>query len=299
VVLAYSPLLEAALSLHVLVEPRHHALQQPWVRRTRRLPQRLRHEIAALSSLYEGQPPASLFPSPKHPFPRFDEELMRLRSLDEELVAPVPADRLAALLQEYWELAFAEEWARLEPLLAEAVADASRVVATGTVYALLDTLTPPLRVEREAERFHVDAPRDATVEITSERPLVLVPSKYAWPHVFVSCDDPWPSALVYPAPFVVEDARPRIPNEELLRVLKALADDTRLRTLRLIAERPRSTQELAPLVPISEGGLSKHLRQLSDAGLVETQREGYYVLYSLTRERTATLSRALQAFLGS
>jgi DNA-binding transcriptional ArsR family regulator len=107
-----------------------------------------------------------------------------------------------------------------------------------------------------------------------------------------------PFAIVYPAPFIAADARPRIPDEELLRLLRALADDTRLRALRLIADRPRSTQELAPLVGITEAGLSKHLRTLAEAGVLEARRDGYYVLYSLRPERVEPLSTALLTFLG-
>jgi DNA-binding transcriptional ArsR family regulator len=101
-----------------------------------------------------------------------------------------------------------------------------------------------------------------------------------------------------PASFVLEDARPRLPSADLVDVLRALGNDTRLRALRLIAERPRSTQELARLVGISEAGLSKHLRQLSAAGLVTTRREGYYVLYAVVRERIGPLSDVLLGFLG-
>ena len=49
-------------------------------------------------------------------------------------------------------------------------------------------------------------------------------------------------------------------------MFRALADETRLQVLRLIAERPRSTQELAPLVGLSEAALSKHLRFLAEVG---------------------------------
>jgi DNA-binding transcriptional ArsR family regulator len=54
---------------------------------------------------------------------------------------------------------------------------------------------------------------------------------------------------------------------------------------------------LAPLVGISEAGLSKHLRQLTEAGLLESRREGYYVLYSLVPERIEPLSESLRRFL--
>jgi DNA-binding transcriptional ArsR family regulator len=38
---------------------------------------------------------------------------------------------------------------------------------------------------------------------------------------------------------------------------------------------------------------------LADAGLVQTRREGYYVLYSLVPERMRPLSAALLAFVRS
>jgi DNA-binding transcriptional ArsR family regulator len=54
----------------------------------------------------------------------------------------------------------------------------------------------------------------------------------------------------------------------------------------------------SPLVGTTQAGLSKHLRMLSGAGILDTRREGYYVLYSLRPERVAPLSTALLAFLG-
>ncbi len=81
-----------------------------------------------------------------------------------------------------------------------------------------------------------------------------------------------------------------------MRAIRALADDTRLRVLRLIAEGPRTTQELAVLVPLSDAGLSKTLRQLNDAGLVTAHREGYYVVYSLAPERLDAIAGAIYEF---
>jgi DNA-binding transcriptional ArsR family regulator len=45
-------------------------------------------------------------------------------------------------------------------------------------------------------------------------------------------------------------------------------------------------------------GLSKPLRLLARAGLVQARRDGYYVLYSVRSDRIATLSEAVLAFLG-
>jgi DNA-binding transcriptional ArsR family regulator len=67
--------------------------------------------------------------------------------------------------------------------------------------------------------------------------------------------------------------------------------------LRLIAERPRSTQELAPLVGLSEAALSKHLRLLAEAGVLQTQRTGYYVLYHLEPEQITMVMESLPTYL--
>ena len=207
-------------------------------------------------------------------------------------------DRLADLLERYWAEAFADEWELLEPQLAETVAEAGATIASEGVFALLESLPRRLRIDRGRGEFGLDIPHEHRVDVTPERRLLFVPSGFVWPHVLVSCDEPWPLSLTYPAPFVARAARPQLPSAELLGVLKAVGDDTRLRALRLIAERPRSTQELAPLVGISEAGLSKHLRQLAQAGLVASRRDGYYVLYSLVQERIEPLSGALLSFLG-
>ena len=343
---AYSPLLEAVLSLHVLSEPKHHPLQHEWVRRMRSLPPALRRRIADFGFVYRRTMPDCVAPPADSGFRRFEEELEHLGALEPETLgleflrplydhggrrdpgllsdpgvrahaleqskflgaspelaalifddSPALARAFAELLHDYWDAAFAEEWERLEPRLADAVTDAGRVIAADGVYALLPGLSRRLRVDAAREEFGLDVPHEHHVEVTEGNRLLLVPSAFVWPHVRVNCDAPWPLSVIYPASFVIADARPRIPSADLVQVLRALADDTRLRALRLIAERPRSTQELAPLVGITEAGLSKHLRQLAQAGVLTTRRDGYYVLYSVDVERLAPLSDTLLSFL--
>lgn len=112
----------------------------------------------------------------------------------------------------------------------------------------------------------------------------------------VNCDPPWPLGLVYPSPPLALAARPKLPPEELLRLLRALADPVRLEMLRLIASRPRSTQELAGIVGMTDAGASRNLRILADAGLLTTQRHGRYLLYALIRERLE-LTDTLEGFI--
>ncbi|MGZ8695355.1 MAG: ArsR/SmtB family transcription factor [Gaiellaceae bacterium] len=125
-----------------------------------------------------------------------------------------------------------------------------------------------------------------------------MPSAYVWPHVRVNCDPPWPIVVMYAAPFAMrEAARDAVPST-LVQTLRAAGDETRLRILKLVGERPRPTEELAPLVNLSEPALSRQLRILHEAGLVRPRRNGYCVLYALEREALDSMPGTLAAFLG-
>ncbi|GAB7035800.1 DUF5937 family protein [Streptomyces sp. NPDC021749] len=348
---AYSPAMEAVLSLHVLVEPKHHPVQHGWVRAMRKLSPGLKREIEAFSFAVRAYFPEFLFPQPTGGLPDFAGELAGLRAADPDLVrlefavpllSPWPGgdegrdprvldrpevrrrlreravvesdeamaamllddprallERFLAMLERYWQEAFEDEWARLEPELAAGVSEAGHQIAERGLYGMLRGLWPEVRSDARAETFWLERPHDHDIAIGPEDRLVLAPSAYVWPHVRVNCDVPWPLGLVFPLSSITREARPRIPPARLVGTLRALADDTRLRALRLIAERPRSTQELAPLVGVSEAALSKHLRVLADAGLLERRREGYYVLYRLVPDQVAGLAPSLDSFLHS
>jgi DNA-binding transcriptional ArsR family regulator len=202
--------------------------------------------------------------------------------------------RIAAMFADYWEQSFAEEWQRLEPVLAEEVARASGrdpIELLGEVRAEL-MVDPDERLLLRRSLHHHE------VDVTPENPLRLLPSVYVWPHVRVNCDAPWPLAVLYPPATMRSGLAGTAAPEELVQALRAAADPTRLRILQLVAEQPRSTEELAPLVGLSESGLSKHLRSLTEAGLLSTKRDGYYVLYSLERERLAALGPELGEYVG-
>jgi DNA-binding transcriptional ArsR family regulator len=208
------------------------------------------------------------------------------------------ATRFCELLVDYWQAAFAAEWERVEPILSQAIGEAGRVLASAGIWPVIGRLPASFRADPDRSELLIDLPHEHDVVVSFANPLLLVPSVYVWPHLRVNCDPPWPTALVYAAPSLAREAAPRIPPAELLRILRALADDTRLRVLKLIAERPRTTQELAPLVGLSNAGLSKSLRRLAEAGLITSRRQGYYVVYSLDQGRLSAASAGLEGFLG-
>src|SRR5581483_2453021 len=84
---AYSPVLEAVLSLHVLVEPKHHPIQHQWVRQMQHLSPALKREIAAFSFAYRSYFPAFLFPAATGTFTTFESELTHLRTLAQQVLS--------------------------------------------------------------------------------------------------------------------------------------------------------------------------------------------------------------------
>lgn len=64
-------------------------------------------------------------------------------------------------------------------------------------------------------------------------------------------------------------------------MLKAAADPTRLRLLALLANGEASVGELQEILEQSQPRVSRHLRLLDDAGLVEKFRDGHWVYYRL------------------
>ncbi|MFZ4763058.1 MAG: ArsR/SmtB family transcription factor [Alphaproteobacteria bacterium] len=82
-----------------------------------------------------------------------------------------------------------------------------------------------------------------------------------------------------------------------VETLKALADPTRLRLLRLCGEEELTVSDLTEVLGQSQPRVSRHLRVLQEAGLLERTRDGVYAYFRLTRE---ALPRALvqQALAG-
>jgi DNA-binding transcriptional ArsR family regulator len=70
-------------------------------------------------------------------------------------------------------------------------------------------------------------------------------------------------------------------------VLRALADPSRRQMLEALASGPATAGELAALLPIARPGVSRHLRVLREAELVEVRQEAQRRVYSLRPEPLA------------
>lgn len=83
---------------------------------------------------------------------------------------------------------------------------------------------------------------------------------------------------------------------ELAALLKAVADPARLRILAFLRSQPECAACVADIteaVGLSQPTVSHHLGRLADAGIVTSQRQGYWTSYSLERTRLAELGSVL------
>lgn len=82
--------------------------------------------------------------------------------------------------------------------------------------------------------------------------------------------------------------------EDYLAALRAAAEQTRIRILLLCAERELTVTELTQLLGQSQPRVSRHLKLMVDAGLLERFREGTWAFYRPSRKsRASALASAL------
>ena len=74
-----------------------------------------------------------------------------------------------------------------------------------------------------------------------------------------------------------------ITMKEVLRLLAALADPTRLRLIRLLLRQELCVCELVDTLGMPQYKISRHLRILRAAGLVEARRNGRWMHYRVCR----------------
>jgi ArsR family transcriptional regulator len=81
----------------------------------------------------------------------------------------------------------------------------------------------------------------------------------------------------------------------LILVLKAIADETRIRILSLLLRHNYCVRALARKLGLSEGAVSQHLKVLRDAGLLTGEKKGYFMHYDVNRDVLHTLAAEIEA----
>jgi len=85
--------------------------------------------------------------------------------------------------------------------------------------------------------------------------------------------------------------------EEIIKICKALSDPTRFRIFLLLTKRMFCVNAITGFLNISQPAVSQHLRILREAGLVRTEKRGYWVHYSTNKDKMNEFLRGLLKIL--
>ena len=69
--------------------------------------------------------------------------------------------------------------------------------------------------------------------------------------------------------------------EKLVKVFKALSDETRLNILLLVSKRSICQKGISKYLGISDSAVSQHIKVLKEANIITGYKEGYYMLYHI------------------
>ena len=75
--------------------------------------------------------------------------------------------------------------------------------------------------------------------------------------------------------------------KEYIEIFKSLSDETRVRILHLLikADSELCCCELTDSLEVSQYNISRHIRILENAGLVEERKEGRWVYFSISKDK--------------
>jgi ArsR family transcriptional regulator len=81
--------------------------------------------------------------------------------------------------------------------------------------------------------------------------------------------------------------------KDFIKVMKALSDPNRVKILKLLQQKTMCVCELQGALKIAQPSVSKHLKLLEEAGLVDYKKEGLWVNYYLADGKASPYAASL------
>ena len=194
-------------------------------------------------------------------------------------------------LRTMWDEVVAPEW---EQNLAALEASKAAFESLG-----FEGLTAAEALGRVALRAQI--PQESMGWLASLEHVILIPSAHTGPYILQVEGKGDTTARFLFGARIPEGAPARLPTlsrSELLMLLSALADDTRLRILELLAQKgERGTPEITTQLEISQSAASRHLEHLTATGYLIARRHQGTKLYQLRPDRIDHTFKVLKEFV--
>ncbi len=189
--------------------------------------------------------------------------------------------RLLTALDRFWREAYAREFDRTRPLMAQSVAHHRSQPRSPSFRDLFVAVTGRLMPERVMEL------------LPTVSHVTFIPSCYVGPYVAYTHH---PGHLIL---FYNCRAKPSGPTvvdgSSLYPPLKALADETRLQIVSLLQGQELYAQEIVEQLDISQPAVSRHLNLMAAAGILKIRPEGSAKYYSVNTDTLARVADALRS----
>ena len=199
-------------------------------------------------------------------------------------------DLMISHLRMMWDEYIAPEWKRSLQMLQESVASFTSLDFFG-----MSTTEIMLKV---TARDILPDEWGSWLEDIEE--VIFIPSAHIGPYLLLIDHNEKTARIVFGArvPKGASVSSSSLHRSELLMRLNAMADDTRLHILELMAkEGELGAKEIIARLDLSQSSASRHLRQLSATGyLIERRHEGAKV-YRLNRDRIKNIARSIESFV--
>lgn len=184
------------------------------------------------------------------------------------------------------------EWLRVKPMLDESVRAFKKIDFSGMSRIEAARLITGQDLE--------DAKWEELLE--QAETVTFIPNAHIGPYIHKSHETRSHEALfVYfgaRQPDGTGDRIPELDRTEIVSRISALADDTRLQILQMIAERGEMrSQEIMEEINFSQPSVSRYLSQLTAAGYLQERRANGAKIYILNKDRIEKTLQAVHAFL--
>jgi len=85
--------------------------------------------------------------------------------------------------------------------------------------------------------------------------------------------------------------------KKFIRVMKALSDPNRVKIVKLLGEKELCVCEITALLKLAQPTVSRHLKVLEDAGLVQSWKDGSWVNYRIRADEDSEYAGAMLVHL--
>ncbi|HEX2993805.1 MAG TPA: metalloregulator ArsR/SmtB family transcription factor [Anaerolineales bacterium] len=194
----------------------------------------------------------------------------------------------------FWKNYLQAEWTRVRPMLEESARAFNKINYNDmTRLQMIEFITgKDISIDPMWEKKWANHLQDA-------KEVVFIPNAHFGPYIHTSrVHDKF---YIYFGAHLPEGSDVRVPEldrTELVARISALADDTRLQILQMIAEKGEMrSQEIMEVINLSQPSVSRYLSHLTAAGFLQERRANGAKAYVLNEDRIEKTLQALRAFL--